>query len=366
MFLNPILIVFCLLCFGIGAFLFLSPQLGGGHSSHRLERIRSSSHYRRGRFRNQESTALLGSLPNRLLAVLDFALTRNKRFPEKPIPVEPLDTRTLEAALPGSCRIFWLGHSCLLIQLDGKNIVTDPVLSRRASPLVVAGPKSFYDQGLVSPLKLPEIHIMVISHDHYDHLDIKAIRALDKKTRHYVVPLGLGSHLESWGVLPEKIHECDWEESVCIDGITLTATPSRHFSGRGPFDRFKTLWASFVIEGAGKRLFFGGDSGYDQGFMKIGESYGPFDLTFLECGAYSKYWPNIHMLPEQTVQAHQDLKGRALMPIHWARFNLSIHSWTEPVERLLAKAGQDNVRVVTPMIGQGFDLDGDMPDSAWW
>lgn len=360
------IMMFSVLGAGIALFILLSPQFGGRHSADRLNRIRQSPNYKNGRFRNQSSTPLLGSLPNRLKAVLDYALARGERVPEKPVPVKPLDLRLLESKEPDSCRIFWLGHSCLLIQLDGKNIVADPVLSHRASPLALAGPKSFYDQGLVSPEHIPDIHIMIISHDHYDHLDYKAIRALDKKTKHYVVPLGLASHLESWGVVPEKIHECDWGETVCMDGISLTATPSRHFSGRRPFDRFKTLWASFVIEGAGKKLFFGGDSGYGQGFTSIGEAYGPFDLTFLECGAYSKYWPNIHMLPEHTVQAHLDLKGRALMPIHWARFNLSLHSWTEPVERLLVQAKKNGVTVVTPMIGQGFDPDQELPDNHWW
>lgn len=358
------ILLIILLCMftGLGFFYRLSPQFGGRPNPERKERMIQSNHFRKGRFWNLSLTPLLGSLPNRLKAVIDYAIMRGERTPARDIPVVPLVVNRDETML----RVFWLGHSTVLILMDGKTILTDPVLSHRASPLRVAGPKSFYNPFSVSPERLSQIDVMVITHDHYDHLDYKAIRKLDGRTRSYVVPLGVGSHLEAWGVRPDKIHECDWWERVERDGISFTATPTRHFSGRGPFDRFKTLWAAFVIEGAGKRLFFGGDSGYDQGFEEIGARLGPFDLTFLECGAYSPYWPNIHMVPEDTVRAHADLKGKVLIPIHWARFNLSVHDWTEPVERLLAQASKDGVAVVTPMIGQAYDLDGALETPRWW
>lgn len=356
--------VFIFLCMiaGFGAFYGMSPQFGGRHHPDRKTRMAASEHFHKGRFKNLHRTPLLGSLPNRLKAVMDYAVLRGERIPSRDIPVVPLVLDDQETA----SRVFWLGHSTVLIRLAGKTVLTDPVLSHRASPLKVAGPKSFYNPASVSPERLSRIDVMVITHDHYDHLDYKAIRTLDGRTRAYVVPLGVGSHLEAWGVRPDKIHECDWWEKVEVDGIFFTAAPTRHFSGRGPFDRFKTLWAAFVIERAGKRLFFGGDSGYDPCFEEIGNRLGPFDLTFLECGAYSPYWPNVHMLPEDAVKAHGELKGRVLMPIHWARFNLSVHDWTEPVERLLARSEKDGVRVATPMIGKGYDVDGDPETTRWW
>lgn len=346
----------------IGLFYIFSPQFGGRHNHDRMSRMRQSDHFYRGRFRNIERTSLLGSLTNRIKAVFDFAIPRGERIPTRPIPIVPLIVDENDP----SCRVFWLGHSTVLIRLEGKTIVTDPVISHRASPLSLAGPKSFFDTSSVSPDRLSEIHVMVITHDHYDHLDYPAIKLLDQRTCHYVVPLGVGSHLEAWGVSPEKIHECDWWDTVTIDGITLTATPSRHFSGRGPFDRFKTLWAAFVIQGGDKCFFFGGDSGYGAGFKEIGDRFGPFDMTFLECGAYSPYWPNIHMLPEDAVRAHIDLKGKGLMPIHWARFNLSVHDWTEPVDRLLCKAAKEGVTVLTPQIGQSYDLETTLETPRWW
>jgi L-ascorbate metabolism protein UlaG (beta-lactamase superfamily) len=189
---------------------------------------------------------------------------------------------------------------------------------------------------------------------------------LKEKTRRFFVPLGVGAHLEHWGVPAARIVELAWWEAAEYAGLKLTATPARHFSGRAGSDTFRTLWASWVIEGQGRRIFFGGDSGYFDGFAEIGRRLGPFDLTMLECGAYSPYWPNVHMMPEQTAQANVDLGGRLLMPIHWGKFNLSLHPWTEPIDRLVRQAEKLDVELATPGLGGSFELGRAVPQAAWW
>ncbi len=215
------------------------------------------------------------------------------------------------------------------------------------------------------PGPLPSIDAILISHDHYDHLDYGSIRQLKDKTKYFFVPLGVGAHLQHWGVEASKITELDWWQSADIDGMTFTATPARHFSGRGLTDRDKTLWASWVIKGQDNNIYFSGDSGYRTHFKQIGEQYGPFDFTMIECGQYNEKWEAIHMMPEQSLQAHIDLQGKMMMPIHWGAFNLAVHPWKEPVERLL-KAKKEDMMIATPVIGESFVLSQALPDARWW
>ena len=253
----------------------------------------------------------------------------------------------------------------MLMKINGITLITDPVFSKRASLFQFIGPKKFAYTHEFKISELPPVDLVLLSHDHYDHLDCKVIKALKDKADKFIMPLGVGSHLERWGVDPSKIVELDWWENINYKGITLTAAPGRHFTGRLFNDRFKTLWCGWSIRGKEKRIYFSGDSGYFEGFKEIGEKLGPFDLSFIECGQYSKYWPTIHMAPEESVQAAIDLRSKQAVPIHWGKFKLSIHPWNEPPARFIKKANEENLNVGTPKIGEVFTLN-KLPQNEWW
>lgn len=283
-----------------------------------------------------------------------------------PISALPIKMLT-RAALAQEAKdaIFRLGHSTMLIRLNGEYILLDPVFSERASPVQWAGPKRFHPTPIEID-ELPAIKAVVISHDHYDHLDEAAIKLLAEKTEQFITPLNVGKYLNKWGVAETKIVELNWWQSTSFDGINLTATPAQHFSGRGLFDRDKTLWASWVIQSDNAKLFFSGDSGYFDGFKEIGERYGPFDITMIETGAYNELWSEIHMLPEQSLQAHIDLKGKAMLPIHNGTFDLSLHDWYEPLEKISVLAAKQQIKLLTPIFGEEVKVDNPMPSQAWW
>jgi L-ascorbate metabolism protein UlaG (beta-lactamase superfamily) len=229
------------------------------------------------------------------------------------------------------------------------------------------GPTRFQDELALNGEEFPDIDAVIISHDHYDHLNKYSVRKLINRTGLFIVPSGVGARLVKWGVSEQKIVELRWwEEHILDNNLTIAATPAQHFSGRGLFDRNKTLWASWAIFTKKHSLYFSGDSGYFDGFKRIGDTYGPFDMTFIECGAYNKSWPKVHMFPEQTVQAHRDLGGKVLQPIHWATFNLSLHSWYEPMERLVSEAGKEGVKVSLPVIGKTVNSDDLHLSDLWW
>ncbi|HWD88053.1 MAG TPA: MBL fold metallo-hydrolase [Mucilaginibacter sp.] len=261
-------------------------------------------------------------------------------------------------------RVTLVGHSSLLIEIDGKRILTDPVWSERASLLSFMGPKRFFEPPL--PLdQLPLLDAVVISHDHYDHLDKQTIKFFAGKGVSFYCSLGVKQYLEKWGIDINHITEMDWGDSVFIGDLVMTATPARHFSGRGVFNRNATLWSSFVIRGRKHNIFFGADSGWFPGFKDIGDAFGPFDLTMLEIGAYGKYWPDIHMGPDHAANAHIALKGKLMMPIHWGTFNLSTHAWFEPIERLLGYARDRNIDLFIPEPGKPTEVTGPL-NSEWW
>ncbi|MCL4135029.1 UNVERIFIED_CONTAM: hypothetical protein GTU68_005475 [Idotea baltica] len=257
----------------------------------------------------------------------------------------------------------WFGHSTLLFRSEQTNILVDPVFNR-ASPIPIGG-KPFKLQIEQNIDALPSIDVVLISHDHYDHLDHLAIGELASSTKLFLVPLGIQAHLLRWGVPKEKILEFDWFEAHSVGGITFTFTPSRHFSGRGITNRFSTLWGSWVVKSNSLSVFLSGDSGYTSDFKVIGEQYGPFDIAFVENGAYDKQWSQIHMMPEQSVQAALDLHAKLFFPIHWGKFDLAKHRWAEPIERTLVEAEKQNIPVVAPIIGQVFQLDSP-PFTSWW
>lgn len=283
--------------------------------------------------------------------------------PHHAIPVQTVTKTQLNNLT--SDTLIRLGHSSLFMQINGQKWLIDPVFSERASPFSFIGPKRFH-QPPITLEDLPQIDGVIISHDHYDHLDEASIKFLAQNTKHFVVPLGVDKHLKKWHVPSQAIHALDWWQSVQLDDLTLTATPTQHFSGRGLFDKNETLWASYVIKSPDSTLFFSGDSGYFDGFKAIGERYGPFDITMIETGAYDKDWANIHMTPEQSLQAHIDLKGNKMMPIHNGTFDLAFHAWYEPLNRISQLAKQAHISILTPMMGQAVSLTA-IPDThAWW
>jgi L-ascorbate metabolism protein UlaG (beta-lactamase superfamily) len=261
--------------------------------------------------------------------------------------------------------IVWFGHSSYFIHINGKNILVDPVFSGNASPISLFA-KNYQGSNTYSTDDFPELDMVLITHDHYDHLDYASILKLKEKTKHFYTSLGVGAHLAYWGVEESRITEFDWWDELSLDSnIQLIAAPARHFSGR-KFTRGKTLWASYILKAPGTTLYLGGDSGYDTHFKEIGEKYGPFDLALLECGQYNLYWPSIHMMPEETAQAALDLKAKRLMPVHWSKFTLALHPWNEPVSRVTAAATKLGVQVTTPMIGEQIVIDSLYPDQKWW
>lgn len=315
-----------------------------------------------GRFRNQDPERRAPATDRNVMWDLLFNKPKNT-VPSGPIPVRKLTRAELDAAPDRS--LYRLGHSTLLLKLRGGWWLTDPVFARRASPVQWFGPRRFHAPPIALH-DLPPIRGVLLSHDHYDHLDRAAVRALARTGARFYMPLGVGERLTAWGVNASLIHQFDWWQGTEVDGLRLTATPAQHFSGRTLTDRNRTLWASWVVEDGGFRLFFSGDSGYFSGFRTIGERLGPFDVTCIETGAYNVDWPGVHMQPEETIRAHQDLRGRWLLPIHNGTFDLAMHAWYEPFERVAALARTQGIALATPMFGERIQLDSPHPGESWW
>ncbi|MCP4150781.1 MAG: hypothetical protein GY757_23750 [bacterium] len=293
-----------------------------------------------------------------------FVTSDTERSPKETLPVRSVDLETFSRPVTDGLSAAWLGHSSLMINIDGYKILADPVFEKKVS---IVGPTRFNGDVPLDIDKLPEIDVVIVSHNHYDHLNKYSIQSLNSRTKVFIVPLGVGAELEGWGVSRDKIVELDWWEEYLVDeNLKIAATPAQHFSGRGLSDRDKTLWASWAIQAPNHSVFFSGDSGYFDGFKKIGEKYGPFDMTFIECGAYNEKWHHIHMYPEETVQAHLDLKGKLLHPIHWATFNLSLHAWYEPMVRLTTAAEAANVKTALPIVGETTVYNHYTPSTKWW
>ncbi|MBG0850963.1 MBL fold metallo-hydrolase [Streptomyces spinoverrucosus] len=338
----------------------------------RMARIRRSPHFRDGVFQNPGG-------PSRIRpsgSSLDFAKTyfdkdaRNRRTPHGAVPLHTTTAADLARPPATGLRLTWLGHSSVLAEIDGQRVLFDPVWGERCSPFAFAGPKRLHPVPL--PLTaLGPVDVVVISHDHYDHLDMPTIKALAGTDTLFAVPLGVGAHLEHWGVSADRLRELDWHESAKVGGLTLTATPARHFCGRGLRNTQHTLWASWVVAGERHRIFHSGDTGYFEGFRDIGADHGPFDATMIQIGAYSEFWPDIHMTPDQGVRAHLDLQSGdaasgALLPIHWGTFNLAPHAWAEPGEWTKDAAEAAGAAVALPRPGEPFEPTGNLPVDPWW
>jgi L-ascorbate metabolism protein UlaG (beta-lactamase superfamily) len=337
---------------------------GGTSAGARLERLRRSPHYSEGKFHNPIPTHKL--VPGTYWEMVRRQFFgKEERVPRKPIPMVARTAGEYAAAPASGLRVTWIGHASTLVEMDGRRILTDPIWSERCSPSTLVGPKRFYPPP-VSLDDLPPVDVVVISHDHYDHLDMATVTALASRGSRFAVPLGVGAHLEAWGVSPEHITELDWEESAEVGGVRVTATPARHYSGRSPLHGDETLWASWVVAGPAHRIFFSGDSGYFEGFKTIAAKHGPFDLTLIKIGACDRTWQEIHMSPAEAVQAHLDLGGRVLLPVHWGTFNLAFHSWDAPAEEVLAAARTAGISLVMPRPGEFVEPSRPQAVDPWW
>ncbi|HEX7815248.1 MBL fold metallo-hydrolase [Dyella sp.] len=325
------------------------------------QRYGGALRWRDGRFRNVEHTRV-GSFGD---AMKRYWQARGiRRTPRESLPTVKVRTDVLDGPASQTLRATWLGHSTVLVEIDGLRLLTDPVLSERASPFTFAGPKRFAPPAL-SVTQLPPLDAVLLSHDHFDHLDHATVLALAGRVPRFYTPLGVGQRLVRWGIDASKVVELDWWQEARLGPLTLAATPAQHFSGRSLIDGNSTLWASWSVLGSCERLFFSGDTGMHQGFDEIGERYGPFDLTLIECGAYNEGWPDVHMQPEQSVAAHRMVRGRTMMPVHWGTFDLALHRWDEPAERARALAAEQGVRLVQPRPGETVTPDSPML-APWW
>lgn len=345
-----------------------APQIGGKATGERLERMKAAPNYEDGKFQNTVETKMdmTWETLRKTLAHYLFA-DKSKKNPQEVIAVKPFDAQAFSQVPEDSIAFTWFGHSSILMRINGVTILADPILEgERASMFSFMGPERFEYSDQITVEDLPEIDAVILSHDHYDHLDYPTIKVLKERVDRFFLPLGVGAHFAAWGVPEEHITELNWWDEVDIKGVKLAFTPTRHFSGRGFGDRFHTLWGSWVVMGPNKRIYFSGDSGYFPGFKEIGDKYGPFDLTFMECGAYNEGWSEIHMFPEETAQAHLDVQGKLLMPIHWGKFDLSLHPWKESVQRLSKKAKEERISLFTPEVGQMISLSDSSNLDTWW
>jgi len=359
-----IILLFIILALVIFAYQFMQgPQFGKAPSGERLKRIQASANYKDGQFQNLSNTPSLTNGANYIGVMWEFFFAKDKRnTPADTLPSHKTDLFKLN---PAENVLVWFGHSSYFMQLDGKKFLVDPVLSGHASPVSFIT-KSFNGTDVYTTDDIPPVDYLFISHDHYDHLDHQTIVKLKPKIGKIITGLGTGAHLEYWGYDNNSIIEKDWNEEVLLEeGFTVHTTPARHFSGRG-FKRNGTLWMSFVLTSPTKKIFIGGDSGYDTHFKTIGDHYGPFDLAILENGQYNKSWKYIHMMPEELVKAAEDLKAKALMPVHWGKFSLAIHAWDEPIIRLVKEAKRKKMPIVHPMIGEAVYLNDMSYSTVWW
>jgi len=344
----------------------IASQLGGKIKGARKERVEASPRFRDGKFRN--TLEVKPGLKGNPLPVLGeyFFGSKEARFPPAPLPLSdprPAWSRAIQSGL----RMTWLGHSSVLLELDGMRVLTDPVFGQRASPISFAGPKRFHPAP-VPTAELPKLDAVLVSHDHYDHLCRETVVELCKREVPFITSLGVGAHLESWGVKPSLITELDWWDEHVMPGgnLSFTAAPAQHFSGRGVHDRNQTSWSAWSIRSDHHKVFFSGDTGLTEEFAEVGKRLGPFDVAMFEIGAWNQAWGDIHLGPENALKAHALLGSGAFMPVHWSTFNLALHPWDEPAETMFRLAGEQKIRILTPQLGAPFEPALIDEPKAWW
>ena len=326
-----------------------------------LKKIQGSSNYRNNSFQNLSPTPMLAEGASYWKMITDFFRKNNNKVPSSRIPSVKTDLLSLKSEQD---ILVWFGHSSYFLRLGSFNILVDPVFSDNAAPVSFLV-KAFPGSNIYKASDMPVIDCLIITHDHYDHLDYKTILALRGKVKSIYCSLGISSHLVYWGIDKGLITEFDWWDTATVDELVITAAPARHFSGRG-LKRNQTLWSSFIVDNGKHKIYLGGDSGFDEHFKEIGNKYGPFDIALLEAGQYNPMWPYIHMTPEQAVQAAIDLKASALMPVHWGKFSLAMHGWKEPIERVRKKAAELNIPVLSPRIGEMIHIGSILKEDSWW
>ena len=349
-------------------FMALSPQLGGSLTKQANLELQQSPQFRDGKFTNTNNETVDMSGGAIMAMVKEQFKTHPNTTPTDQLPVLDMDSTDL-ANYNGEARLFWFGHSTFLLQAQGKTIIIDPMFGETASPVSFLGVERFNKHLPIDIEKLPKIDAILISHDHYDHLDYASIQKLKAKTDKFYTPLGVGAHLEVWGVEKARIQELDWWQSISFDQFKLVCTPAQHFSGRGKWlsDRASTLWCSWIIKTPATSIFFSGDSGYGEHFKTIGAKYGPFDLALMECGQYNTLWKGIHMMPEETIQAGKDVDAKAVMPMHWGAFKLAMHEWNEPIERATKAAKLLDIPILSPIIGEELMINEQSElTNEWW
>lgn len=344
------------------------PTFGGDISKERQQQYINSPQFKEGTFVNEKAGIPKDPSFSEIVTIArKFFFTEVENgSPKDNIAVQKV-TPPMLAQHQDDPKLIWFGHSAFLLQIAGKNILIDPMLSEVPAPHPLLGSKRFTKDLPIAIEQFPKIDALLISHDHYDHLDYSSIKKLKDKVETYFVPLGVGVHLEAWGIAPNQIKEMDWWQETTFKDLKLACTPAQHFSGRKFTNGQSTLWSSWVIASNKTSIYFSGDGGYGPHFKQIGEQYGPFDLALMECGQYNKMWPDIHMFPEETAQAGLDVKAKAMMPIHWGAFKLALHSWTDPIERVTIKAQELQLPLVTPKIGAPVFIN-KLPKqhSPWW
>lgn len=316
----------------------------------RYNRMQKLENYKNDEFENEIETEQLKT--NMFSLMWKFMFNKPEgSSPEIAPEIQELTTEAIESIPDTGLHVSWFGHSTVLLKIEGKLILIDPQFSTRASVFQWIGPHRFHEV----PIKiedLPPIDVVVISHDHYDHLDEQSIIELNEKTDVFLMPLGVGQYPENWGIPKEKIYEFAWWDDITIDNIRFVCTPARHFSGRGMFSRNRTLWASWTILGEEYKVYYSGDGGPQPAFSTIGEKYGPFDLSIMQLGAYGEYWPYIHLTPEEAIEAHQQVKAKVMIPVHWGTFDLALHPWKEPIERTRIAASDEQIEFLDVKPGE--------------
>lgn len=359
--------VLAIACVAAGAWVITLPPFGAELAGERLARAKASSMYRDGAFVNPPPPEPARTAGDTWMMLRRQFTGEEVRVPPSAVPIVAVDAKALQAtsAAPG-LRAFWIGHASVYVELDGVRFLVDPVFSEYASPFEM-GPRRFHPPP-IALADLPPIDAVLITHDHYDHLDMATVQHLARSRTAFHVPLGIGAHLERWGVPATQIREYEWGQEQLLRGVRVVSTPTRHYSGRGLDNRNSTLWTSWSVIGARHRFYVSGDTGYSDHFRAIGEKFGPFDLTFIKIGAYGPGvpWADIHMSAEDAVRAFRDVRGTRLFPVHWSTFNLAFHAWDEPIRRALAAAQEHRVDVVTPRIGELVDADKPFASTAWW
>lgn len=339
-------------------------KFGSKPKSARLELIQQSPNYKNGKFQNQSHTPDLAEGATYYSVMKEFFFGKKPR--NKPVQPLPSKKTDLLALSPDENVLVWMGHSSYFMQIDGKKILVDPVLSGAASPLNFTT-RSFAGTDIYTTSEIPDIDILFLSHDHWDHLDYDTIKKLQPRIKTVITGLGTAQHLQRWGFNMAGIFEKDWYQNIALpNGFNVTVLPARHFSGRS-FSRNNAIWVSFALHTPHHKIYIGGDSGYDHHFKTIGQTCGPFDLAILECGQYNKNWKYIHMMPEETVQAARDLRAQKLLAVHWGKFALSLHPWDEPITRVHKAAAESSMPLLTPMIGEKMPIDATASSfSNWW